>query len=339
MRIVLTNNEGGSGIGLSAEMLSEGHVVLDALEKGVRAVEADPNVWTVGRGGWPTLLGEVELDASVMDGDGLRSGAVGSVRGFLHPVSIARRVLTDLPHEILVGEGAMRFAGEIGAERGDLLMDHARKAWDAWYREELTEQQRADWPDTRMADLCWQSMDPEVGKDTTVFLGCDQSGSIGTATSTSGWGWKYPGRLGDSPIIGAGSYADSRYGACACTGVGEMTIRCGTARAVVLYMKAGMGVKEAVHEAVDDMRALKGGLIGRVTIHAIDTEGGYHVVAVNGKPGNHFWLWREGEKKPSRRPADIVTLVEKTSDAQSTHARVERIARAAAGGPSSETAD
>lgn len=330
MRIVLTNNEGGVGINRTAEMLTGGATTLDALEAGVRLVEADPSVWTVGRGGWPNLLGEVELDASVMDGDSLRSGAVGAVRGFLHPVSIARHVLEDLPHEILVGDGAMRFGSEIGAETGDLLMDHAGRAWDAWYKEALSEDQRASWPDTRLAALCWQSMDPEVGKDTTVFLGQDQAGSIACATSTSGWGWKYPGRLGDSPIIGAGSYADSRYGACACTGVGEMTIRCGTARAVVLYMKMGLSVEKAVAEAVEDMRALRDGLVGRVTIHAIDTAGGHCVVAVNGNPSNHYWLWREGEDAPSKHPADVVTLAQKTSSADTTHARAERFARAAA---------
>lgn len=329
MRIVLTNNEGASGIGESAALLAGGSFVLDALEKGVRCVEADPTVWTVGRGGWPTLLGQVELDASVMDGDSLRTGSVGSVQGYLHPVSIARHVLEDLPHEILVGEGAMRFAAEIGAERGELLMDHARTAWKGWFDQELTAQQREAWPATDLAHLCWQSMDPEIGKDTTVFLGQDHAGSIGTATSTSGWGWKYPGRLGDSPIIGAGSYADSRYGACACTGVGEMTIRCGTARAVILYMKSGMSVRQAVLEAVADMRALKGGLIGRVTIHAIDANGGHHVVAVNGNPSNHYWLWREGDSEPSKHPAEVVTLTENTSDARSTHARAERFARAA----------
>lgn len=330
MRIVLTNNEGASGIGTSANLLRDGAAALDALESGVREVEADPSVWTVGRGGWPTLLGQVELDASVMDGDSLRTGAVGSVQGFLHPVSIARRVLEELPHEILVGDGAMRFAGELGAERGELMMDHAKKAWDSWFDTDLSAEQRAKWPDTRLASLCWQSMDPEIGKDTTVFLGQDRRGSIATATSTSGWGWKYPGRLGDSPIIGAGSYADSRYGACACTGVGEMTIRCGTARSVVLYMKMGMSVERAVYEAVDDMRALDGGLIGRVTIHALDTNGAHRVVAVNGNSNNHYWVWREGDAEPSRRPAEVVTISDHTSDAESTHARVERIARQAA---------
>jgi L-asparaginase len=221
----------------------------------------------------------------------------------------------------------MRFASEIDAERADLLMPHASEAWDRWFWEELTPTERANWPETDLRTLCWQSMDPEIGKDTTVFLGRDQAGSIGSATSTSGWGWKYPGRLGDSPIIGAGSYADSRFGACACTGVGEMSIRCGTARAVILYMKMGMDVTRAVHEAVDDMRALRDGLIGRVTIHAIDAQGGHCVVAVNGTPDNHYWLWREGEDAPSRQPADIVTLTT-TAASFSTVARAEERLRA-----------
>ena len=100
----------------------------------------------------------------------------------------------------------------------------------------------------------------------------DRNGNIASGTSTSGWGWKYPGRLGDSPIIGAGSYADTPLWRRACTGAGEMAIRCCTARSVVLYMKDGMNVERAVREAVDDMRALKGGLISRVTIHAIDAQ-------------------------------------------------------------------
>ncbi len=330
MCTVLSNNEGACGIGASADLLAAGAPTLDALEVGVRLVEADPSVWTVGRGGWPNLLGVVELDASVMDGDTLRSGAVGAITGFLHPVSIARRLLEELPHEFLVGEGAMRFAREIGAERGELLADHARVAWRAWFEESLREDERAAWPATDLRKLCWQSMDPEIGKDTTVFLGLDGRGSIATATSTSGWGWKYPGRLGDSPVIGAGSYADSRYGACACTGVGEMTIRCGTARAVVLYMKMGLTVAQAVDAAVDDMRALKGGLVGRVTIHAIDKAGEHAVVAVNGEPGNHYWLWREGFAAPQRHEARIVTLHPHTGSAATTHARAERHARAAA---------
>jgi L-asparaginase len=156
---------------------------------------------------------------------------------------------------------------------------------------------KSAWPDTPLAPLCRHAIDPEVGRDTTVFLAHDAAGNICCGTSTSGWGWKYPGRLGDSPIVGAGSYADTRFGAAACTGAGEMTIRCGTARSIVLYMKKGAGVADAVAEAVDDMRALKGGLISRVTIHAIDTKGSHKVVAVNGAGDNSCWLW-EGQGEP-----------------------------------------
>ncbi|MGF6920139.1 hypothetical protein OKW28_004336 [Paraburkholderia sp. 40] len=111
-------------------------------------------------------------------------------------------------------------------------------------------------------------------------------------------------------MIGAGSYADSRYGASACTGAGEMTIRAGTARAVVLYMKMGMSVERAVSEAVDDMRALKGGLISRVTIHAIDAAGNHRVVAVNGLPGNHYWVWTPAMAQPERRACELIQISE-----------------------------
>ena len=234
-------------------------------------------------------------------------------------------MLEQLPHELLVGEGARRFAAEIGAEAGDLLMPHARTAWARCASSTSSANQRAAWPDVPMAELCKQAIDPEIGRDTTVFLAQDLAGNIGAGTSTSGWGWKYPGRLGDSPIIGAGSYADTRYGACACTGVGEMSIRAGTSRAVVLYMKMGMSVEEAVYEAVADMRSLKGGLIGRVTIHAIDAAGGHKVVAVNGLPENHYWLWREGEAEPASHPAEIIAISEDAAPKPTAHRRYERM--------------
>lgn len=310
--IIVCNNEGKSGIPVAAEMLTRNALALDALEAGVRVVEDDPDVRTVGTGGWPNLVGEVELDASVMCGSTLRTGAVGALKGYTHPVSIARQLLERLPHEFLVGDGAARFAHEIGAETGELLLPHAEAAWQRWFDSEVKAEHRAAWPDAPLIDYCHNAVDPEIGKDTTVFLGLDQHGNIASATSTSGWGWKYPGRLGDSPVIGAGSYADSRYGACACTGAGEMTIRAGTARAVVLYMKMGMSVGQAVDEAVNDMRSLKGGLISRVTIHAIDARGNHRSVAVNGLPDNHYWLWLPTMKAPEARPAEIIQISEES---------------------------
>jgi beta-aspartyl-peptidase (threonine type) len=315
--ILVTNNEGTAGVPTTARHLAEGQDALDAIEAGIRLVEADETVRTVGRGGWPNLLGEVELDACLMDGTTLRSGAVGALQGFLHPVSVAREVMRRLPHELLVGEGAARFAREIGATTADNLIADSKRAWQAWFDAELTAEQKRDWPDTDLISLCRHAIDPEIGRDTTVFLSQDSTGRICSGTSTSGWGWKYPGRLGDSPIIGAGSYADSRYGAAACTGAGEMAIRCGTARSVVLYLKRGASVTDAVYEAADDMRALRGGLISRVTIHAIDIRGNHKVVAVNGTGGNVYWLW-DGQGEPRSLPAEVVTIHPATSGASAT---------------------
>ncbi len=268
--ILVTNNEGYPGADATASMLAAGNPVLDAIEAGVRLVEQDERVRTVGRGGWANILGEVELDAAVMDGTTLRTGAVGALKGFLHPVSIARAIMERLPHEFLAGEGAARLAREIGAEPADNLLPHARAAWQEWFAANVRGKDREAWPDAPLIDRVNKEVMPEGPAGTTVFIARGADGRIASGTSTSGWQWKYPGRLGDTPIIGAGSYADTRYGACACTGVGEMAIRCGTARSVVLYMKMGMSVHDAVEAAVDDMRALRGGLIARITIHAID---------------------------------------------------------------------
>jgi L-asparaginase len=316
--ILVTNNEGTVGAPTTARLLASGSAGLDAIEAGIRLIEADPNVRTVGRGGWPNLLGEIELDACLMDGTTLRTGAVGALKGFLHPVSVAREVMDRLPHELLVGEGAARFAREIGAETTENLTEDSRRAWQAWFEHEVPAPDRARWQEAPLADLCRHAIDPEIGRDTTVFLAHDQAGDICSGTSTSGWGWKYPGRLGDSPIIGAGSYADTRYGAAACTGVGEMTIRCCTARSIVLYMKAGASVADAVMEAVDDMRRLKGGLIGRVTVHAIDTRGNHKVVAVNGDGSNRYWLWQDGDPEPRSLPAEPVVITKSETPTTTT---------------------
>lgn len=306
--ILLTNNEGTLGAPTTARLLADGHSALDAIEPGIRLIEADPSVRTVGRGGWPNLLGEMELDACMMDGSTLRSGAVGALKGFLHPVSVAREIMRRLPHELLVGEGAARFAREIAAEPADNLIEDLRCAWQEWFDNEVPAAQKRDWPDTPLAELCRHAIDPEVGRDTTVFLAQDSAENICCGTSTSGWGWKYPGRLGDSPIVGAGCYADTSYGAAACTGAGEMTIRCCTSRSIVLYMKRGANVADAVGEAVEDMRALKGGLISRVTIHAIDRRGNHKVVAVNGAGDNRYWLWQQGDAAPRLLPAEPVVI-------------------------------
>ncbi|MBT3372936.1 MAG: N(4)-(beta-N-acetylglucosaminyl)-L-asparaginase [Rhodospirillaceae bacterium] len=307
-RILVTNSEGRPGVGRTAEMLAQGAGGLDAIEAGIREVEADTTIRTVGRGGWPNLLGEVELDAAMIDGSTFRSGAVGALKGYLHPITIARAVMEQLPHEMLVGEGAARFAHEIGAETTDNLIPDSERVWRQWFEDKLSAAERESWPDVPLAELCQQAIDPEKGMDTTVFLSLDSKQEIMAGVSTSGWAWKYPGRLGDSPIIGAGCYADTRFGAAACTGTGEMAIRAGTSRAIVLYMKMGLSLHAAVDEAIDDLRQLKGGLIQRITLHAIDRNGDHRVVAVNAEEQLTYWLWQEGDDAPHAEPTELMAL-------------------------------
>jgi len=302
MRVVLTNSVGGAGIRRSVEILRQGHTVLDAIEEGIRVVEADPSIHSVGRGGWPNLLGKVELDASIMDGRTLKTGAVGALQGYLYPISLARRVMEELPHVFLVGEGAARFAAECGMEQADNLTPEARAGWEAWRAEHAAADAKA-WPPPQLAALARRTADPVTTGGTTTFIARGADGHIACGVSTSGWAWKYPGRLGDSPVIGAGNYADERYGAAACTGHGELTIRAGTARAVVLYMKMGMSVEQACREAVRDLRALRREYRGVVTIHAIDRHGERFVVTCGGEQPHTYHLWTDGMDAPQERTA------------------------------------
>ncbi len=305
--ILISNSEGYPGIEQSAQRLSQGGDGLRAIIEGIKQVESDPRVRTVGYGGWPNVLGEMELDASVMDGDSLRTGAIGALKGFLHPVEVAYRVMTDLNHEILVGEGAAIFAGEIGAARGDNLIEDSKRVWWEKLKQSMTPEEISRFPDVPLAPLSNHATDPERVRDTTVFLSLDHRKKISAATSTSGWAWKYPGRLGDSPIIGAGSYADSRYGACACTHTGEMSIRCATSHAVVMYMKMGRSLDEAVYEAIKDLQYLKDGYTEGVTIHAIDKFHNHKVVSLNCPGPITYWWWQDGMEKPQLKHAELIS--------------------------------
>ncbi len=259
-KVVLANSIADAGIGVAAAALRVGASALDAVEAGIRLVELDPAVDSVGVGGLPNLLGQVELDASIMDGGSLHCGAVGSLMGYLHPISVARQVLEQLPHVFLVGAGAARFAAEIGAAAGPTLTPEATSRYRAWLAELAADNGAfaADGPLAPWARRSALTSGPQSDLNrpggTTTFLARDGRSGLAAGVSTSGWAYKYPGRLGDSPVIGAGNYADSRYGAAACTGQGELAIRAGTARAVVLYLKMGLPLRDACLEAVADLR-------------------------------------------------------------------------------------
>ncbi len=256
--IVVASANGQVGIGAAMEVLRAGGSAVDAVEAATRLVEANPEDHTVGYGGYPNLLGEVELDASIMDGRTLKAGAVGGLKGFKHPISVARRVMEDLPHVLLVGEGAAHFARELGMAEENLLTPEAEVVYRQGLAGALPEDKRS-WLtggiESNLARLVKLTADPEHAQGTVNFIARDGAGNVACAVSTSGWAWKYPGRLGDSPLIGAGNYADNRYGACGCTGWGELAIRLGTARSVVLYQRMGLGLEQACRQAMEDLAA------------------------------------------------------------------------------------
>ncbi len=294
--LIIASSNGAIGIEDAMRALKQGGSALDAVEIGIRAVEADPDDHTVGYNGYPNIIGELELDASIMDGRTLDSGAVALLRGFPYAITVARQVLErDQPHVLLAGAGAERFAREIGAEQwDDMLSEEIRGVW--WKRLAAVGATRrvARHPtdsrelsaDAPLLDWVKLATDPERVAGTVNFIAIDRRGDIASGVSTSGWAWKYPGRIGDSPIIGAGNYADNRYGACACTGMGEMAIRAATARSLVLYLQIGMSLHEAAHRAMCDLRDLGGDYIGGMNLIALDATGAH--IGMSTRTGNNY---------------------------------------------------
>ena len=305
--LILSSELGELGMRAAAATMTEHAHALDAVQAGIMPVEADPSVPYVGVGGAPNMLGELETDAALMCGDTFRVGVVGALKGFRSAVWVAREVLNELPHTMLVGEGARRFAMERGAEVLGALPEHVQHEYQQWLLEHLPEHKPGELDNVALAPFTWPSPASEK-KDTVVFLARNTKGSFAGGTSTSGWCYKYPGRLGDSPIIGAGLYVDSKYGACTCTHTGEMTMRAGTARAVVAYLQAGAAVKDACHEAVNDLRRLRGGYHGTVVIHALSAEGTPYVVAT-AEENVSFWLWDSESDQVIRQKA-VLDLIE-----------------------------
>jgi beta-aspartyl-peptidase (threonine type) len=274
--LVVASANGQVGIQEAMRVLRNGGSAVDAVEAGVRLVESNPDDHTVGYSGLPNLLGEVELDASVMDGLTLRAGAVGAVRNYEHAISLARKVMEELPHVMLVGSGAERFAKEMGFPERNLLTPEAEKVWREIFEDEVPSVYKG-----RMKYLegirkfAKLAVDPERPNETVNFIAMDAQGNLAAGVSTSGWAWKYPGRLGDSPVIGAGNYADNRYGAAACTGRGEMAMRLCTAHSIVMYLKMGISVTEAGSQAIQDLAYLVDPYFGRVSIIAVDPNGSH----------------------------------------------------------------
>ncbi|HEY9087241.1 MAG TPA: N(4)-(beta-N-acetylglucosaminyl)-L-asparaginase [Anaerolineaceae bacterium] len=308
--IVVASQNGGVGIRQAVDVLRAGGSALDAIEAGIHEVEDNPNDHSVGYSGFPSVLGVVETDASIMNGRDLMAGAVGCLKGYRHPISVARKVMEKLPHVFLVGEGADRFAREMGMEAREMLSPWAERAWRSMLKGVLPAE---DLPllaeRTDLAALVSELSNPRRTVGTVNFLVMDGSGDICGGVSTSGWYGKYPGRLGDSPVIGAGLYADNRYGAAACTGMGEMSIRTSTARSLVLYMKMGMSIEEAGIQTMKDLLDLGGPYSSEMNIVALDRDG--NPAAFSSNPQKTY-IYMTGEMQdPVEAPRTFVEVPER----------------------------
>jgi beta-aspartyl-peptidase (threonine type) len=312
--VVLGSANARVGLPAAIEALRAGRSAMDAAVAAVRCVEDNRDDHGVGTGGIPNVLGQVELDASVMDGGTLAAGAVAAVKGYRHPIDIARKVMDTTPHVMLAGSGAELFAERHGFEPAELLTPEAEAIW----RERILggaptgSNLYADSYQMYMAAVHdWVSLLHDRILGTTNVIVRDGAGDIASAVSTSGWGFKWPGRVGDSPIIGAGNYADNRYGAAACTGRGEMAMRAATAFSIVRYMRDGLGLDEALSRAMLDLRDLVDPFAERVNVMnavAMDRDGAVGAIST---AGDTFFVFQTLEMaEPEERRRACVPLKE-----------------------------
>ncbi len=284
------------------ELLREGYDPADAIVQGVRIIEDDPEDDSVGYGGLPNYDGVVELDASVMHGPTHKSGAVASIRNIKNPAHVALLVLRRTDHCLLVGEGALRFAVMHGFAEENLLTERSRRQWLAW-RENMSrgddylDDEERDAPAGRTWDRlpdgdaapaahaadrrAWREREVTGTVHCSAVTG---AGDVASCTSTSGLNWKLPGRVGDSPIIGAGNYCDNAVGAGGATGRGEACITNLAAYSVVRHMEDGKTPTEAclavatrIADRTKEKRLLDG--TGRpnfdVKLYAVRKDGAY----------------------------------------------------------------
>jgi isoaspartyl peptidase/L-asparaginase-like protein (Ntn-hydrolase superfamily) len=218
------------------EVLSKGGSAVDAVEKGVRVTEADLTNRSVGIGGRPDRDGHVTLDACIMD-EKSRCGAVAFMEGIAHPISVARAVMESTQHVMLVGEGAEKFAIENGFEQAKMPIPEVKKDWQEWKKENK--------------ELFKKPTINHENHDTIGMIAMDSKGNLSGACTTSGWAYKMHGRVGDSPIIGAGLFVDNEVGAATSTGLGEAIIRVSGSSMVVELMRHGYTPLDACKEVVN----------------------------------------------------------------------------------------
>lgn len=264
--VISTWNHGLDANKAAWSILEKGGSALDAVEKGVMVTESDPTNRSVGLGGLPDKEGLVTLDACIMNHEN-ECGAVAFLQEIENPIAVARKVMEETPHVMLVGKGAQDFALAQGFKKTNLLVPEAEEAWKKW--KESEEQKK-----------------PEINSenhDTIGMLAIDEEGNISGACTTSGWAYKLHGRVGDSPIIGAGLFVDNEVGGACATGMGEAVIRIAGSHTVVELMRQGKSPNEACKEAVDRIikkhKNIEGLQVGFLAINKYGEVGGHSVYA------------------------------------------------------------
>jgi len=275
--VVISSANGLAACDTALQMIQAGEDTLDAVVAGVTIVEDDPNDNSVGYGGLPNELGIVELDASLMHGPTRRAGSVASVQNIKNPARLAKLVMEQTDHVMLVGNGALQFAKAWGFKEENLLTEKSRLAWLVWKQSLRDAEGHNNWTDgldappgkksaaaNAVPDVIrrqFPGTDPETlawawevaRKPITGTINClslNKKGEMSGVTTTSGLSWKIPGRVGDSPIIGAGVFVDQEIGAAGSTGRGEENIRTAGAHTIVENMRHGMNPKEACLDAL-----------------------------------------------------------------------------------------
>ena len=260
--LIISSANGLHALDKGMDILKRGGDTLDAVVAAVTVVEDDPNDDSVGYGGLPNEEGEVELDASVMHGPTHRAGAVAAVRRIKNVSRLAKTVMENTNHTMIVGDGARRFAVAEGFEEMNLLTEHSRKIWLAWKAKtsfnwrpgidspEWKEHMAAlfDGDEKQIAYAERVIAQPPTG--TIPCMAVDAKGDISATTTTSGLSWKIPGRVGDSPIIGAGCYVDNEVGAAGSTGKGEENIKICGGHTIIEMMRQGKSPTDACLEAL-----------------------------------------------------------------------------------------
>ncbi len=298
--IIATWRMAKEGIELAYDMLQKGESAGSAIETAIRAVEDFPYYKSVGYGGLPNEEQIVELDAGYMDGDTMSVGALGAIKDFANPVSIARKLSEEKVNNVLVGAGAEKYARERQFEEKEMLTDRAK----AFYRKKKKELD--------------QELRPYDGHDTVGMVCLDQSGTVTAATSTSGLFMKRSGRVGDSPIVGSGFYADSEVGGATATGLGEDLMKGCISYEIVRLMKEGLKPQEACEKAVSELDKKlreKRGEAGDLSVIAMNNQGEFG--CATNIDGFSFSV-ATGEQEP------IVYLVNREEDGRCTFAEASR---------------